>query len=390
MNDRVLYVDDDPNILAACQRSLGRKLNITTLTNGIEGLELLRKEGPFAVILTDMRMPEIDGLEFLCAARKISPGTICMMLTGNADQETAMNAVNRGQIFRFLTKPCPQEVLHDALKSAIEQHRLISSEKELLQGTLTGSIKALSEVLGLVSPKAFARGGRIKPIVSAMVANLKLEHAWQYEIAAMLSQVGCIVLPPETIDKVFAGEELSSEEEAMYLAHPASGARLLAHIPRLDQCSKMIGEQFGRFDTMEAPDPGASGGAVALGAQMIRVATGFEALHCQGLARPVVIAKLREAGSEYNPGLVDIIETIPIPGIDDGNRRTVVELRVLEIRVGMITHEDIVTTTGSLLVPKGNEITLSLVTRLKNFSSGVGIKEPIKILTLEQPGARAA
>lgn len=383
MNDRVLYVDDDPKILSACQRSLGHLLDITTLTNGNEGLELLRNEGPFAVILSDMHMPEIDGLAFICAAKKISPDTICMMLTGNADLETAMDAVNRGQIFRFLTKPCPQEVLHDALTAGIHQHRLINSEKELLQNTLTGSIKALAEVLGLVSPKAFARSSRIKPMVSAMVATLGLENAWQYEIAAMLSQVGCIVLPPDMIEKVYAGLELTPDEEAMYRSHPASGARLLAHIPRLDQCAKMIGEQFRRFDTMDASGPTVAGGAVALGAQMLRVATGFEALHSRGLARPTVITKMREAVGEYNPRLVDIIETIPIPGIDDGHKRTVVDLKVMEIRVGMFTHEDIITTTGSLLVSKGNEITMSHLARLKNFSSGVGVKEPIKIITLE-------
>ena len=179
MSDRILYVDDEPNVLAACKRSLGRKLDITTATSGAEGLEIVRKEGPFAVVLSDMRMPHMDGVEFICAVRKQAPDTVCMMLTGNADQETAMNAINKGQIFRFLTKPCPQEDLSVALQAGIRQYRLITAEKELLNKTLMGSIRALSDVLGLVNPKAFARCSRIKLIVKALVEELKLEHAWQ-------------------------------------------------------------------------------------------------------------------------------------------------------------------------------------------------------------------
>ena len=154
MTDKTLFVDDEPNVLAACKRSLGRKVKITTATSGAEGLETIRKDGPFAVVLSDMRMPEMDGIQFICAVRQLAPDTVCMMLTGNSDQETAMNAVNRGQIFRFLTKPCPQEDLFAALEAGIKQYRLITAEKELLQKTLTGSIRALVDVLGLVNPKS--------------------------------------------------------------------------------------------------------------------------------------------------------------------------------------------------------------------------------------------
>lgn len=389
MDDRILYVDDDPNILAASERSLGRRLKLTTATSGADGLEIIRKDGPFAVILSDMRMPAMDGVEFLCAARQLSPDSVCMMLTGNSDQETAMNAVNKGQIFRFLTKPCEQDVLADALKAGIKQYRLIIAEKELLQKTLTGSILALVDALGLVCPRAFARGGRIKQISSAMVTELEPEHPWQYEIAAMLSQIGCIVLPPETIDKVFSKSKLSSKEEEMYAAHPHTGSKLLQHIPRLEQSARMIEGQFSCFDEMENPDPATPAGAVSLGSQILRAAVDFDSFLADGLGRQIAIARMRDKKGEYNPQLIDILEQVAIPGIDVAQQGTVKQLTVWEIRAGMFANEDILASTGTLLVPKGNEITLPLIERLKNFANGAGVKEPIHILIPQEPASRA-
>lgn len=385
MNDKILYVDDDPNILAACKRSLGRKLDITTVPTGAQGLEITREDGPFAVVLSDMRMPEMDGIEFICAVRQLAPDTVCMMLTGNSDQETAMNAVNRGHVFRFLTKPCPQDVLFAALEAGIKQYRLITAEKELLQKTLTGSIRALADVLMLVNPKAFARGSRIKPIVKALVRELKLDHPWQYEIAAMLSQIGCIVLPPETIDKVFAGGKLSAKETEMYASHPQNGCKLLDHIPRLEQSAQMIGGQLNRHDAMDAPDASTPAGAVALGSQILRAATDFDAYLSEGLGRQVTMARMREKKGEYNPQLIDILERVSIPEIDDALKGTVKKITVWKLAPGMYAHKDILTSTGTLLVPKDHEITHAIIERLKNFANGVGIREPILVLVPQTP-----
>lgn len=379
MTDSILYVDDEPNVLAACKRSLGKKLNITTATSGQAGLEIIHKNGPFAVVLSDMRMPKMDGIEFLCAVRRRAPNTVCMMLTGNSDQETAMNAVNKGHIFRFLTKPCSREVLAAALEAGIRQHRLIIAEKELLQKTLTGAIRALTEVLELVNPKAFTRSNRIKPVVKALTAELKLDHAWQYEIAAMLSQIGCIVLPPGTVDKVYSSRKLTDKEAEMYASHPRNGRKLIEHIPRLGPCAQMIEHQLDRYEVFGESEPNQAKGVVALGAQMLHVAIDFDAYLMRGLGREVALAKMMDRSGEYNLQLLKMLERVSIPGIDEAHKGLVKELSVWKLAVGMFAQEDILTSTGTLLVPKGNEITRPLIVRLKNFASGVGLKEPIVV-----------
>ncbi len=130
MSNRVLLVDDDLHILAAFQRQLRKKADIQTASSGAAGLEILRGGGPFAVIVTDYCMPEMNGIEFLARVRRISPDSVRMLLTGSADLEAAIQAVNQGHIFRFLTKPCASEDLLKVLTAGIQEYRRIHKERK--------------------------------------------------------------------------------------------------------------------------------------------------------------------------------------------------------------------------------------------------------------------
>src|SRR5579872_2798210 len=111
MSDKVLFVDDDENILSAYQRHMRRYVTLDTAMGGAEGLAKIADSGPYAIVISDMRMPGMDGIEFLRNVLTWAPNSVRMMLTGNADQQTAIDAVNEGHIFRFLTKPCAPETL---------------------------------------------------------------------------------------------------------------------------------------------------------------------------------------------------------------------------------------------------------------------------------------
>lgn len=129
MTEKILFVDDETNILQAIQRQLRKRFDLATAEGGDEALRILKEQGPFAVIISDMRMPNMNGVELLALVKELHPDTVRLMLTGNADQETAMEAVNSGQIFRFLTKPCPPATLITALALALSQYRLITAER---------------------------------------------------------------------------------------------------------------------------------------------------------------------------------------------------------------------------------------------------------------------
>ena len=155
----------------------------------------------------------MDGIQFLSRVRHVAPDSVRMMLTGNADLQTAVDAVNEGSIFRLLTKPCDQDTLANALAAGIRQFQLITVERELLEKTLRGSIKVLSEILELINPEAFGRSSRIVRYVKEIASRMEVPDLWQMETAAALSQIGCVILPQTALQKLYQGQELTGEEE---------------------------------------------------------------------------------------------------------------------------------------------------------------------------------
>lgn len=133
MNNRVLFVDDEANVLFAYKRNLRGFFDVTTAETGTSALEILSNEPAFAVVVSDYRMPEMDGISFLHKVRELCPDSVRIILTGYADLQIAIDAINEGNIFRFLTKPIQNDKLVNVLKDSVEQYRLVTSEKELNQ-----------------------------------------------------------------------------------------------------------------------------------------------------------------------------------------------------------------------------------------------------------------
>src|SRR5690242_18933857 len=134
MNDTILFVDDDIRIISALQRNLYREYRVEIAAGPKDALEAIA-DANYAVVVSDLKMPGMSGIEFLAQVKESSPDTVRVLLTGQADLEAAIAAVNEGSVFRFLTEPCPKEVLTRTLDAALEQYRMITSEKELLQDT---------------------------------------------------------------------------------------------------------------------------------------------------------------------------------------------------------------------------------------------------------------
>ncbi|HYR42102.1 MAG TPA: response regulator, partial [Terriglobia bacterium] len=261
MSDKILLIDDDPRILSGYQRTLRQQFSFDTASGGPEALAKIEAGECYAAVLSDLCMPGMDGLEVLRRVRQLSPDTLRLILTGNADLRTAIGAVNEGNIFRFLEKPCPNEALSKVLKSAVAQYRLVTSERDILQRTLHGSIKVLTEVLQLINPEASSTASRVTMYVKHMAAVLHIQEPWQFEMAAMLSQLGSVVL----------------SQEAGGNAHPEVAFELLGKIPRLDLIAGMIRRQQEPVrDQFQVPIRDLD--QETLGAQMLKVCVKFDAL----------------------------------------------------------------------------------------------------------------
>ncbi len=216
----------------------------------------------------------MDGVQFLTRVRLRSPNTIRIMLTGQADLASASMAVNEGSIFRFLLKPCPSEVLNQALEAGLEQFRLVNAERDLLEQTLRRSIEVLSEVLGLVNPEAFGRAQRMSRYVREMSKYLQLADIWQYEVAAMLSQIGIIAVAPDILEKAHLGEHLTDDDRQKYYTQYQVAYDLLVKIPRLGPIALMVRGQNTSLAISEMEPTE----VVVLGVKMLRAARRFDEL----------------------------------------------------------------------------------------------------------------
>jgi DNA-binding NtrC family response regulator len=125
--DRVLFVDDDANLLAGVARILRKKIAAVTALGPEAGLRAISDDGPFAVVVADMHMPGMDGLLMLAKVKELAPATVRILFTGDADLEAANAAATRGDISGFLSKPCPPDRLLPALLSAIDQHHAVAA-----------------------------------------------------------------------------------------------------------------------------------------------------------------------------------------------------------------------------------------------------------------------
>lgn len=358
MSDKILFVDDEPAVLDGYRRTLYKDFQIETASSGIEALELIRSSGPYAVVVSDMRMPGMDGVAVLSQVRKISPDTVRIVLTGYADFDSAMSAVNDGEVFRFLTKPCDSVTLKKALTGCLEQHRLVTAEKELLEKTLVGCVEALVDVLSLANPAAFSKAVRIKRYVQSLMTELHVGPSWQIEMAAMLSQLGCVTLPPKIIEMERRGEILSSGQQKAFDMHPAVAGILLKKIPRLQDVAWMVAQQRTKLDASFA----SVSEEIAIGAEILRVAIEYDDMKAKGMGDTEARERLR-ASSKLNPRSFYSLKSAR-PGAEGSDVRTV---PISGLATGMVLQEDVATDAGILIAARGQELTYSLIVCLTNF-----------------------
>jgi len=359
MAEKILLVDDDSNILDGYRRVLSREFQLETALGGEQALKRVAENPPYAVVVSDMRMPGMDGIQLLSRIKAESPNTVRVMLTGHADIHTAVDAINEGSIFRFLNKPCSKEMLAKTLTAALVQYRLMTAENQLLEQTLSGCIQVLTEVLSLVNPAAFSRAERARRYIHQVVTAMKLGNPWQYEVAAMMSQLGCVTLAPETIEAVYSGEKLSANEQAQYDAHPSVAYGLLSKIPRLEPIAWMIEHQnrpVRDVDESERMD-------MHLGAGILRLTLAYEELIHKGTSRTEAVHALTRQNKGFSQEFFDALVALD-PNAEEG---VIQKCRIGLLSPGMIIQDEVRTIEGGLVVSKGQEATPPLILRLKNL-----------------------
>jgi response regulator RpfG family c-di-GMP phosphodiesterase len=375
MSERVLFVDDEPQVLEGIQRALRKQVDLQTATSGDEGLRMLNEAGPFALVISDMRMPNMNGAQFLAKAREQKPDTVRMILSGQADLQATIAAVNEGHIYRFLSKPCAPEQLLAAIEDGLKQHRLLVAEKILLEQTLSGCVTMLIEILGMVSPAASSRASRLQRYTVGLAAALKLPDRWQWGLSALVSQIGCVALPSAILLKVEAGQALTDEERRLHEAHPEVAGKLLTSIPRLEDVAEIVTAQFGSLSFAGGPEDVRQWDVRSMGRLLLRTAVEFDGLTLGGTGGEAAAAALRASKLGIPNAVIEALRSVA----PASQERMVRQLHLKDLSPGMTLEEDIVSLKGIRLVPAGHEVTRSLIVRLISIAGGVGVAEPFRV-----------
>lgn len=359
---KILCVDDEARVTEGLATLLRRQYEVHIATSGEEGLRKLREVRGLAVVISDMRMPNMDGATFLHEMVKRCPDATRILLTGHAEAEAAKRAVNEGQIFRFLTKPCPPEELRAAIEAGVAQHRVVTAERAVLRETLIGCIRSLSDVLALSNPVAFGRASGIKRLAMELSAKMGFPEFWQLEAAALLSQLAYMSIPPELADKVFYARELEPKEGVQVSLAQDVSKKLIERVPRLEPVAQIMA--LLKASDEQVATLGKS--PVGIAARVLGAATEASILHSQGKSHEAVLEAVKQRSARYGADLIGHLDNALLAMGDDVETR---EVLLRDLKPGMIVVQEVRNTQGVMLVPRGFEVTQHFVDRLNHFSA---------------------
>ncbi len=369
---KILCVDDEPRVIEGLMLHLRRDYQVHSASGGEEALRILKEIGGVSLVISDMRMPGMNGAVLLQRVMKSYPDATRILLTGDPGRDAAVAAVNEAQIFRFLTKPCPPDQLKAAVEAGVMQHRLINAERRILQETLIGAMKALMDVLAITNPVAFGRASRVKRLSMEFAASMDCKDYWQLEAAAMLSQLGYLSLPVELVEKLYYGEKLTPEESVLAGGVPSLAITLLENIPRLEPVIQVLNaltysnEQIARLGE----------GTIGLAARILGIVLDYDGLITQGHAVSVAVQTLRGRTNRFGEDLIERFASHVGAGPSSSELR---ELPLRTVQPGMIMMQDLRTSLGTLLVARGFEVTTMFLQRMRNFGPDL-LNERVRVL----------
>ncbi len=414
----LLLVDDEPNILSSLRRLFRPQgYRIFVAESGAEGLEILARE-PVDLVISDMRMPEMDGATFLREVRQRWPETTRILLTGYADVTSTVAAINEGEIYRYIAKPWNDTEMIETVRDALERARLRAENARLtaltqaqneelkalnagLEQKVAERTAALKQALGKVEQangdlkKSFltivqvftglielragpagsqlsGHGRRVADLARQTAQRLGLGDAETQHLifAALLHDIGKIGLPDELMTRPF--NLLTAEHRATVMKHPVIGQNILMAVDRLKEAALLVRHHHECFDGSGFPDR-LVGMAIPLGSRILAVANDYDALQVGTLVqRPLRPSEaltylVDNRGKRYDPQVVDAAAEI----IEAARTATYEEVpvRATLLRPGMLLARDFHHKDGYLLLAKATALTADMIAQLQKMES---------------------
>jgi response regulator RpfG family c-di-GMP phosphodiesterase len=374
---RILCVDDEARVVEAIVLHLRKNYQVSTALSGNEGLKTLKRMGGAAVVISDMRMPGMDGATFLNNVMHLYPDASRILLTGETGRDAAVSAVNKGHIFQFLTKPCTPDALKTAVEAGVVKYGLANTERAILKETLNGCVATLMEVLALIRPSAFGRASRLRRQVMEFAATLGCEDQWQLEAATLLSQIGHFCLPTGLLEKLRCGEKLTPQETILAGGAPHSASAVLRKVPRLEPVVQILtaltwtDEQVARLGDS----------TLGLCTRILGVVLDYDALVTQGHAADASVQMLRGQSARFGERLLEQFGAYIAAEPNNPDLRTI---PLGALKPGMAFTQDVRTPDGTLLVARGFEVTEVFLEHARTFGPDL-LNKSVRILVRSTP-----
>jgi CheY-like chemotaxis protein len=361
MNNKILCVDDEESILRGFQLNLRKDFELHLASNGVEGLEVFDREGGFALVLSDMRMPQMNGATMLSEIKKRDPEVVTVLLTGHTDFESAMSAVNEGSIFRMLSKPCPPETLIRILNDGLAQHDLITSKRILLDQTLRGAVDALAQSLSTAKPLFFGRAQRVRRIANELAEMMKIPDAWRVDIASTFSQLAYISIPESVSEDVYHKRELSPEVKKVVKQLPDDTQNLIKKIPGLEDIGEILGKLAIQHRFEEKDEFG-----LRKAASVLRVALDFDYYEEQGHDRSLIVQTLKSRKDDYDPEITECLAQLLVVAEQQFRLE---EIPIRKLDIGMRLAQELRLEDGFLVASCGADVDRQLLKVVRNYVS---------------------
>ena len=364
-NFEVMVVDDVKTNIDILVELLGEDYEVSVAMDGESALQDIAENQP-DLILLDIMMPAMDGYE-VCRRIKAndkSKDIPVIFITAKTDVEDEVKGLLLGAV-DYITKPISPARVKARVKTQVQLLNAQRKLKEMLENTFAGSIKILTDILAISNPTIFSRTLRLKRYVSGIIDELNLSNRWQFEIAAMLSQLGCLGVPLEILEKINAGHDISSSEREAFESHCKVGGELLSRIPHLEAIAAMISAQMairkvppGRFDILNTDE-------LELGSRILQTVVAFDKLIIDGMLPSEAIRQLLTDKKHFADIIVKALQKVVRHINFEMDTRTI---SINNLVVGMIIDEDVMSESGKLLLSKGSEISETIIRSLQRFS----------------------
>lgn len=368
--ENIMVIDDQPANLKLMEEMLRTAgYAVRSFPRGRLALAAAGSDPP-DLILLDINMPEMNGFE-VCAHLKQDAGLASIpviFLSALSDTEDKVKAFKAGGV-DYVTKPFQYEEVQSRVETHLAIQRARRTELELLEKTLSGAIKTMADLVHLTGASLSTRSRSIRGIVGHLTRRLGVTDPWQYDLAAVLCLIGCVVLPPDVFERAYGRTPAKGDDE-MFSSHPETAATLLANIPRLENVAQMIRGQ------LTACGPADSHNVVAMGACMLRVAFELDRRMFGGMSYRAALDQLKAAERGLPPAIIAAVEDyLPPQAVFESKL-----LRLSELRVSMIADADIMTADGNfMIIPKGTVLQQAIIERIRNFDLTRGIRQPIHV-----------